>query len=143
MAKIITKSRAETKKFGFSLAKKLKPGDVLALIGDLGAGKTTFVQGLAKGLGLKNKVTSPTFVQLKIYPLKKRRVKYLYHFDFYRLESLSSLEGRGLKEYLKNKESIVVIEWADKIKKLLPLKTIFLVFSFKNQKERTITLNKK
>ena len=82
MEKIITKKEEETRKFGLKLAKKIKAGDILALIGNLGAGKTTFIQGLAKGLGIKNKITSPTFVQLKIYPASKRGIKNLYHFDF-------------------------------------------------------------
>ncbi len=143
MEKIITKKEEETRKFGLKLAKKIKAGDILALIGNLGAGKTTFIQGLAKGLGIKNKITSPTFVQLKIYPASKRGIKNLYHFDFYRLESLSSLESQGLEEYLKNKNGVVVIEWADKIKKLLGPKTKKINFKIKNKQSRIITINKK
>lgn len=143
MPKIILKNSLETKKFGFKLAKKLKAGDILALIGDLGAGKTTFVQGLAKGLGVKNKITSPSFVRLKIYPVNKKNIRRLCHFDFYRLESLSFLESKEVKEYLKNKDGVLAIEWADKIKPLLPKKTIILNFQFGENGIRIIKLNKK
>lgn len=143
MKKIITKNSAETKKFGFRLAKKLKPGDVLALVGDLGTGKTTFVQGLAQGLGIKNKITSPSFVRLKIYPVRKKNITQLCHFDFYRQNSVSSLEAKEFKEYLKNKKDILIIEWADKIKPLLPRKTMTLVFQLEKNNSRIINLNKK
>jgi tRNA threonylcarbamoyladenosine biosynthesis protein TsaE len=95
--------------FGRQLAQTLKPGDVVALSGDLGAGKTCLVKGLAAGLGVTQKVTSPTFTIIHEYPP-------VAHVDLYRLESAA---GIGLEDYLEA-PWITVIEWAEKIESLLP-----------------------
>lgn len=138
MTKIISKSAAQTKKIGLKLAKKIQPGEVIALIGDLGTGKTTFLQGLGRGLGIKNRILSPSFLQLKPYPVKKRRLKYLFHFDFYRLASFSQVETKGLTEYLRTRNGLVMIEWADKIKKWLPRRTKYIYFSFLDKNRRLL-----
>lgn len=138
MTKFITKNPRQTKKIGFKLAKYLKPGDILALIGDLGGGKTTFLQGLGLGLGVRQKILSPSFLQLKPYPTGKKSIKFLYHFDFYRLTSFSPLETRGLSEYLKTKNSLVAIEWANRIKKFLPRKTKYIYFTFLDKYKRRL-----
>lgn len=113
----ITKSRNETIRLGEQIAKKLKPGDVIALIGELGSGKTTLVKGIAKGLGVKDcrYVNSPSFVIIKEY---RGRLP-LYHFDVYRLDSLASMDSLGYEEYFYG-DGVCVVEWADKIKELLP-----------------------
>lgn len=123
-----TKSVQATQKLAEILATKLKGGEVLALVGDLGAGKTTFTQGLAKALGVKKIVNSPTFVLLKIYKTKHPKIKQLVHIDAYRLGSGADLEAVGWRDYL-NQDSLVVIEWADKIKEVLPKSTKWLEFS--------------
>jgi tRNA threonylcarbamoyladenosine biosynthesis protein TsaE len=138
MTTIYTKNHYQTRKIGFKLAKYLAPGDILALIGDLGGGKTTFLQGLGQGLGVKQKILSPSFLQLKPYPVKKGGIKYLFHFDFYRLTSFSPLETRGLSEYLKTKNSLVAIEWANRIKKFLPNKTKYVYFTFLDKNKRRL-----
>ncbi|MDZ7798846.1 MAG: tRNA (adenosine(37)-N6)-threonylcarbamoyltransferase complex ATPase subunit type 1 TsaE [Patescibacteria group bacterium] len=142
MNKIITKNSQETHKLGLKLAKKLKKGDILAFIGHLGSGKTTFIKGLAKGLGLKNKITSPTFVWLKTYPLKKNK-NYLCHFDFYRLDSSKDFSNNEFEEYFYDPNSICVIEWADKIIKYLPKKTKFIKFNHLDKNKRAINFDKK
>ena len=110
---------AQTKKLANDIAKKLKGGEVLALSGDLGAGKTTFTQYLAKALGVKGNVNSPTFVLMKIYETKKKPIRHLVHLDVYRLNSGDDLITLGLDEYLGKGDSVVVIEWTEKIEKEL------------------------
>lgn len=121
MKKIISHNEKETLSFGQSYAKELKGGEVLALFGDLGAGKTVFAKGLAKGLGLKTKVNSPTFNILKLYSSKGvKKIKYFCHVDAYRLGSASDLEAIGIKDFMREPGTVVLIEWAEKIKSLLP-----------------------
>ena len=113
---IITNTPEETKDLGERLGRLLKDGDIVCLYGELGAGKTTFVQGIAKGLDIKEGfVASPTFVIVNEY---KGRLP-LYHIDLYRLNSLSEIEDIGILEYLKGK-AVTVIEWAEKAEEILP-----------------------
>jgi len=116
-----TKSSEETSQFASRLAGYLQPGDVIALEGDLGAGKTTFTQGLAKGLEIKKTVNSPTFTIIKEYKGKLP----LYHMDVYRVED--GLEDLGFDEYFEG-DGVTVVEWAHLIEEQLPLErlTIFL-----------------
>ena len=108
----ISKSVEDTIALGKALGKKLKVGSVVALVGDLGSGKTVFTKGIAQGLGVKNAryVNSPTFVIIKEY---KGRVP-LYHFDLYRLDHHSSFDEMNYEEYFYG-PGVTVIEWADKI----------------------------
>jgi tRNA threonylcarbamoyladenosine biosynthesis protein TsaE len=144
---IITKSREDTIKAGEKLAKTLKPGDVVALIGELGSGKTTFTKGLAKGLGVKSYryVNSPTFVIIKEYEGKLP----LYHFDVFRL----NLQGRAqaclcptdilsFEEYFYG-NGVCVIEWADRITNLLPKKCIEIRIDIAGQNKRKICIKSK
>lgn len=133
---IITKSAEETKKIATNLAQDLKKcpfktspegrqlslkhAFIIALEGNLGSGKTTFIQGLAVGLGVEENVLSPTFLILKNFPITLKNYKNFYHIDTYRLKNLEELIELGFKEIIKNPKNIVVIEWADKIKKILP-----------------------
>ncbi len=123
----LSKSSKETQKLAENLAKKStkkflqKEGSlVIGLEGELGAGKTTFVKGFAKGLGVKNKISSPTFVLMKNYKLKTTNYKLLYHIDAYRLKDHKDLNQLGAKEILNSPENIVLIEWSDRVKKILP-----------------------
>ena len=117
--KTISNSIEETVELGAKLAGKLKKGDCVALVGDLGSGKTVFTKGIAKGLGVKNAryVNSPTFVIIKEY---KGKVP-LYHFDLYRLDHCTSFDEMNYDEYFYG-DGVTVIEWADKIRKSLPKK---------------------
>ena len=122
---VITKSTEETKEAGRRFSADLKGGEVVALIGDLGAGKTTFVQGLAVGLDISNNVPSPTFIIMRTYTLENQKFRNLYHFDLYRLEDNieSELINLGIKDIWNNKENVSVIEWAEKADKILPIKS--------------------
>jgi tRNA threonylcarbamoyladenosine biosynthesis protein TsaE len=115
--KIVTNSAQETIDLGKKLGRHLRKGDVLGLIGDLGSGKTTMVKGIALGLKVKQNdaVSSPTFVLIKEY---RGRIP-LYHFDLYRLDKIKDIAYLGVEEYLFN-DGVCVIEWAEKMKMLLP-----------------------
>src|SRR6266851_204805 len=121
---IITNSFEETQEFGLSLAEKVQDMQVLALHGNLGSGKTTFMQGLAHGLGIEKKIISPTFIIMRTYHVgikqQKSGIKELYHIDLYRISSEEDVEGVGLLELMGDPETIVAIEWPDKIENLLP-----------------------
>ncbi|OQA54591.1 MAG: tRNA threonylcarbamoyladenosine biosynthesis protein TsaE [Candidatus Omnitrophica bacterium ADurb.Bin277] len=116
---IITNSADETIAFAKKIARNLKPGTVLCLEGDLGSGKTTFIKGIAEGLGLKHpeQVKSPTFVLMHVY---KARIP-LYHFDCYRLDETSEFENIGIDEFMADPHAICCVEWAEKAAGLVPL----------------------
>src|SRR3989338_7673870 len=94
-----TTSAAQTRAFGAKLARELKGGEIIALVGNLGSGKTTFVKGLAKGLGVKDVITSPTFVLMKIYKAKHKTIKNFVHVDCYRIPGIE-LTAIGLDDFL-------------------------------------------
>lgn len=126
MKKVITTSEKETMDFGKRLARTFKGGEVIALHGDLGAGKTTLIKGIAKGLGIKKVITSPTFILMNVYKVEDLRfkIKVLIHIDCYRIKNEKDIEGIGAQEYFGRKDSVVVIEWPENIKKFLPKKKI-------------------
>lgn len=110
---ILVKNLKGTKDFANKFAKSLSGGETILLYGDLGAGKTTFTQCLAKALGVKDVVTSPTFNIVKEYDAKNGK---LYHFDMYRLEDESELQEIGAEDILyKNENDIIIVEWPDKV----------------------------
>ena len=111
--KVITHSSEETQKWAERLSERLHAGDVITLEGDLGAGKTTFTQGLAKGLGVQGVVNSPTFTIVKEYQGRMP----LYHMDVYRMED--EFEELGFDEYFYG-EGVTVVEWASRIQSILP-----------------------
>jgi len=124
----LVNSLEETQNLVNSFIAGLKGGEVISLIGDLGAGKTTFVQFLASALGVKEKVNSPTFVLMKVYNTSNDKIKNLVHVDAYRLNHSDELKNIGLTEYFNKPDSIVVIEWADKVKDLLSENTLIINF---------------
>jgi len=117
---------------------------VLALQGDLGGGKTTFLQGLAKGLGIKERILSPTFVLMKRFPIKNKKsgFKDFYHFDCYRIKSQKDLSVLDFKKIVSDPFNIVAIEWAERIKKTLPSDSFFLKFEFIDKTARKIIFKK-
>jgi len=135
---VITRSPRETQAFACKFAKELVPGDVIRLDGDLGSGKTVFVKGLARGLGLADPhaVKSPTFVLMHIY---KARVP-LYHFDLYRLEGAADLESIGLEEFTHDASAVVCVEWAERGAAFFPKSSYRVRLSIKGEKERQITI---
>jgi len=137
--KRIAHNLAETQAIATKLAKQLKGGEIIGLIGDLGAGKTTFTQGLAKALGVVTIVNSPTFVLMKVYPTQHKTIKQLIHVDAYRLTQGSELENIGLTDYMGQADIVTVIEWADKIKTILPRKTKYYHLENISEFERKIS----
>ena len=137
--KLLTNSFSETQKLGEDFAKTLHGGEVIALYGDLGSGKTTFVQGLAKGLGIEQRIISPTFIIMRTYDVLHSTVKNFYHVDLYRIETEHDVEGLGLLELMNDPQNIVVIEWPDKLENLLPEKRIDFVFKYLGDDKREIT----
>lgn len=136
MASIISHNAEETLKLGRQLAATLRRGDVLALAGDLGAGKTHFAKGLAAGLGVETNVTSPTFTLIHEYPGGRLP---LFHIDLYRLEEPEEVLAIGLDDYLEG-DGVTVIEWADKFASLMPRGVRWLRFRILEGDEREITL---
>jgi tRNA threonylcarbamoyladenosine biosynthesis protein TsaE len=139
---VVTKSAQETQALGEKIANNLKGGEVLALTGELGSGKTTFLQGLAKGLGIKERILSPTFIMMRSYPITDRQlpVTNFFHVDLYRVENEKDVEGLGLEEIWSDPRNIVAIEWAEKIKKILPKKRIDIYFKYLKEDEREIKI---
>ncbi len=148
--RVITSSPRQTHEFGKMIAgqiRMMRPGKravVLGLQGELGSGKTTFVQGFTKELGIKEKVLSPTFVILKKYEIPSTKPETiskftsLYHIDCYRLEKPKELFRLGFKEIIADPQNIIIIEWADRIKTVLPQEAAWFIFAHKQKTARSI-----
>ena len=154
----LTTNPGLTKKLGEEFAKEIgqlslsprKRAFIIALDGELGGGKTTFLQGFAKGLGVKEKILSPTFVILKRFKITEvngqkpktkntdRKYENFYHIDCYRIREAKEILGLGFKEIIENPQNIIAIEWAERIKKILPKNALMLEFEFVDQKTRRI-----
>ncbi len=136
----ISSSPAETEDFAAKFAKKISPGTVIALFGELGSGKSVFARGFARGLGITEPVQSPTFVIVHEYRIRKKSVavKFLFHLDLYRIENAESAFVFGMDEYLKPEAAITIIEWAERIEKQLPSGTIKIRLRHVTEKQRGI-----
>ena len=131
---VISKSASHTKRLGRSIAKRLARGDIIALFGDLGSGKTTLTKGIAEKMGVRSaRVNSPTFVLLKTY---KARLP-LYHFDFYRAKDILDAYRIGCEEYFFG-DGVSVIEWADRIKEILPKEYLAIKLFIKDENKRLL-----
>ncbi len=128
--KLISQSEEATLQLGVALAQQLQAGDVIALYGDLGSGKTCLTRGISQGLGVIEDVTSPTFVLINEYHGRLP----VYHLDFYRLESLDEIWNLGIDEYINN-EGICIIEWAERGTPLLPERRIEIYLENKFESE--------
>ena len=131
---MITKSAAETRALGEKLAGRLRPGDVLLLEGDLGAGKSELTRGIAKGLGVTETVTSPSFTILNVYESGRFP---LYHFDWYRLESSEELYELGMDEYLGG-DGAAVVEWPGRCPDAVPEGAVRIRMTAAGENERLI-----
>jgi len=131
---IITKRPEETKKLGEEVSKLARPGDLLAFYGELGAGKTCFIQGISQQLKVKDYVTSPSFTIINEYQGKIP----IYHFDLFRLNTAEEIFELGYEEYFYG-EGLTVIEWAEKIEQLLPKEHLKIDIKFKDHYKRTIS----
>lgn len=138
---IITKTTEETAEFGKNLSPKLKGGDILLLEGELGAGKTTLVKGLAAGLGITYEITSPTFTLMNTYPVNSDKIKTLVHIDTYRLKDEEELIEIGAEDYLGKPDTLCIIEWPEKIAGLLNgQKTITITIDHSENDQRKINI---
>jgi tRNA threonylcarbamoyladenosine biosynthesis protein TsaE len=135
----ITQSAEETKKLGKKLAANLVGGEIFTLSGELGSGKTTFVQGFAEGLGVTSRIISPTFILMRKYTTPKKN---FYHVDLYRFEEKVEEEviNLGLTDIWGKEENITVIEWAEKIKDIIPDAAKWIKFENLGGERRKITL---
>ncbi len=167
--KIITHSEKETIELGKKLARELHGGEVIALYGDLGSGKTTLVKGIAQGLGIKKIITSPTFILMNVYKITnyelpfghellstppsalraqalngssrprgkaERRITNFVHIDCYRIHSAHDIENIGAQEYFGRKDSVVVVEWPEKIKSILPKRKLEITITSREKNKR-------
>ena len=155
MKKFVSNNPEESRKFARDLAANLMSRSlldisggalVLALMGDLGSGKTTFAQAFAEGLGVKEKVKSPTFIIFRKSKVADKKwqekvFKYFYHFDVYRINSEKEILNLGWEEIISNPENIVLVEWADKIEKILPKNSVKINFKHLKGDKREIVLN--
>lgn len=146
MQKSTTKNFQETQKLGQNFALEILASSprekavILASRGDLGAGKTTFLQGFAKGLGIKEHILSPTFVVMKRFKIYDLGCKNFYHIDCYRLNKPEEILELGFKEIIENPENIVAIEWPEKIKDILPKNIISIKFEHLEENKREILI---
>lgn len=138
MRQIITESPQKTKEFAKDFARDLKTPKVLALYGNLGSGKTTFIQGLAEGLGINRRILSPTFVFIRRYSFGED-LKF-YHVDLYRLDSDRDVEAIGLKEILEE-SAIIAIEWPEKVAKILPKDLVEIKLETISESKRKISIS--
>ena len=143
---ILSRSPEETLRLGEKVGERLIDGMIIALEGDLGGGKTTFTKGLAKGLGIKEDITSPSFTLERIYKIPSKqttndkRQTTLYHFDFYRIDNPKDMVSYELTEALEDQKGIVVIEWAEKIEAELPKEKLIVKFKYIDENTRKIVL---
>ena len=141
MREFFVKNQRETNRLAKILAQEIvkkslknKTALIIGLEGELGSGKTTFIKAFAKGLGIKKRLTSPTFVLMKNY-------RNFYHIDCYRIKNYKDILALDFKEIISNPKNIVIIEWAEKIKKILPKNIIWLKFKTISDKEREIKIS--
>lgn len=135
MQEFISNSQAQTEEFAEGFAKTLKRGSVIAFEGDLGAGKTAFVRGLARGLGIRSDVSSPTFAIVNEYEGDIP----LFHFDMYRIETLGELYSIGFFEYLE-RDGICALEWSENVYSALPEDSVFVKIEHLSENSRRITV---
>lgn len=158
---IISKNSKETEEIGKMLGQELKKiyvkkstgATIITLEGNLGSGKTIFTKGISKGLKIRKKITSPTFIIIKKYKISSQKIKnksfasnllsltsYLYHIDCYRIQGPKEILDLGFKEIISRPGNIVIIEWAEKIKKVLPKEKVTVKFKFVDEDTRKIII---
>lgn len=142
---ITTKNAKETTKIGqeigLTLLTSLREGSthstIICLYGTLGSGKTTFVQGLSQGIGLHQRLLSPTFIIVRRYSLTQEH-SFLYHLDLYRVSGVTQLDSLGIGEILHNPHAVVIIEWADRLGPLLPNVRVDITFTINDDNSHTL-----
>lgn len=134
----ITTGFKDTQKLGEEFVSRLKPGNIIFLYGDLGSGKTTFVQGIAIGLGIKTRIISPTFIVLRTHATNNKMIKKLYHLDLYRLNEKEEVKNIGLDDLVNDPEAVTIIEWPDILGEVKNV--IKISFEYVNENTRKIEL---
>lgn len=141
---IITQNEAETFEFAEKYAQSLKAGQIIGLVGNLGAGKTVFTKGLAKGLGIHQNVSSPTFNIMRLYEIRKslanENIKKFCHIDAYRVKNEFEIIDVGAEDFIGQKDTVTVIEWADNIKDILPGRTKMIDIRLTGDSQRLIVI---
>ena len=146
MNHFLTNTAKQTHRLGQRLARRLRGGEVLAVTGELGAGKTVLARGLAEGLGVRHRISSPTFLLMRVYHIKKRgsKIRQFVHVDAYRIKHPAELADIGLNEFLGKPDAVVVIEWAERVKPLLPRRRYDLLLRLgKTPTVRHLTLRRR
>lgn len=144
---VVTKSLKETRHFASNVVEDIiaqgkdrKNATVSALFGELGSGKTSFVQGAARALGIQETVVSPTFIIERIYKLSNKLFSHFIHIDCYRLENSEELKKLGWDDIVTNPRNIIFVEWAEKVEEILPKNTIKIYFGFVDENTRKISV---
>lgn len=138
--RIITSSK-DMEDLGIELGKRTSQGCIFLLFGEMGSGKTTFVHGLAEGLGITGNISSPTYIIMRGYTLLKETQSHFYHVDLYRLENNEEMKDIGLFDILHDTSSVSAIEWAEKLE-TLPDKRVELHFSYVDENTRKVEIKK-
>jgi len=135
----ITSSESETNEFGRLFSTRLCPGDIVALFGDVGSGKTVFIKGICEGLKTEESVNSPTFIILNEYSgqISGNKIK-IHHFDFYRVEKAKDINELGIDEYLGASDTVTLIEWSEHIEEHLKENYWKVRFQKENENKRKI-----
>lgn len=150
--KYLTKNSFQTKKLGEMIGKKISltspfspkssEGLVIGLEGDLGGGKTTFLQGFSRGLGIKEKILSPTFIIMRKFKIQNpnSKFKFFHHIDCYRMKKPKGILDLGFKEITSDPKNIVAIEWSNRVQKILPKYSLIIKFELAGKNKRKISL---
>jgi len=139
--KFFTSSEQATEQIAFEIAQRMESGSLIALIGNLGTGKTVFARGFAKGLGIKDIVCSPTFNIVREYPCKKNN--WMYHMDLYRINGSEAALAFGIEDYIYNPDAITLIEWPERIFDILPADIILVEIKRLSDTDREITITRR
>lgn len=137
----ITTSAAKTQAIGVMISQKIHRG-VISLSGNLGYGKTTFIQGFAKGLGIPSQIISPTFIMIRTYNIPHKTGRF-YHIDLYRAMSEKDIVGLGIPEFLNEHDAILAVEWPDRLGELMPRKRTDITFIYESENKRRIIIEER
>lgn len=145
MKEILSQSEQETAEFAADFAKTVSPGRCIALHGSLGAGKTVFARGFARGLGVRGHIPSPTFTIVQEYPVELENAagqQLLFHMDLYRIADSAAALAFGIEEYLDDLNAVKLIEWSDRIADILPASTCNIFIEHVDENVRRIKVGK-
>ena len=135
-----TTNASETYNLGQEIGNSLHGGDIIALSGELGSGKTTFTKGVAEALGITQEITSPTFLLVKQYQVSRPGINRLYHIDLYRLDEKADFRLLGLTDIFSDSQAVVIIEWPERLKNRLPEQSKVITFTYLAEDKREIVI---